>query len=99
MDASCTVASELATRPDGVCDGSRRTCHRASSPSPEGGTPMYNQRTSRNAKFDGELALRDWRNTSRRVICDKSVAETTISPLVSDHKACRPNCQAPEESA
>ena len=63
----------------------------ASSPSLTRGSPVYNKRNSRDAKYDREFALGNGRNTSGRVIRDQSVAEETISALGVRSQARRTN--------
>ena len=57
-----------------VCESSLQSCKYVSGLSPTRGSSVSDKRGSREAKYDREFALRNWRNTSSRVIHDQSVA-------------------------
>ena len=112
MEVSCIVESEFgqsrttwnlgsvsAAGAGQVCESSLRTWQCPSSPSPTRGNPMYNQRNSRDVKYDTESALGNGRNTSGRVVRVQSFAEeATSAPGVRSH-ARRPNYQTLEGPA
>ena len=93
MEVCCYCGKGIRTVPDDMKPGGlslrqdqteflKARCEPASMPrarARQEGTPVYNQRNSRDAKYDREFAMGNRRNTSRRVIRDQSVAEETSS--------------------